>query len=137
MIRVAVILVASLVFVTPARTADPPKESPVALERKLHGEWKGGPCEGDWAFAPDGTYKVKNYSPGGNKLAGTWEVRWDALPPTLVLTCKTSDDPVHVKVGEKTEVKLIQLDDEALAYQYLSQYRQPGGHTDRFKRVTK
>ena len=135
MIRMAVILAALLVFNTPAQPADPPKDSSVTLERKLHGEWKGGPCEGDWTFAPDGTYKVRNYTPGNNNLTGAWEVQWNALPPTLVLTCKTSDDPDRFKVGEKTEVKLIQLDDNVLAYQYLSQYQQPGGHTDRFTRV--
>ena len=135
MIRTAVFLAASLVVISAAQTADKPKEAPVALERKLHGEWKGGPCQGDWTFASDGTYEVQHYSPGNNRLTGTWEVRWNALPPTLVLTCKTSDAPDRIKVGEKTEVKLIQLDDNALAYQYLSQYQHPGGHTDRFKRV--
>jgi hypothetical protein len=137
MTRAALLLAASLVFITSAQTADEPKQGPADLERKLHGEWKGGPCEGDWTFAPDGTYKVQHDSPGNNKLTGAWEVWWNALPPTLVLTCKTSDDPDHIKVGGKAEVKLIQLDDDALAYQYLSQYQQPGGHTDRFKRVKK
>jgi hypothetical protein len=137
MIRTGVFLVASLVFIASARTADKPNAGPADLERKLHGEWKGGLCDGDWTFSPDGTYKVQRYSPGNNKLTGTWEVRWNALPPTLVLTCKTSDAPDRIKVGEKTEVKLIQLDDDALAYQYLSQYQQLGGHMDHFKRVKK
>ena len=88
----------------------------VALERKLHGAWKGPPCCGDWVFDADGTFAVEHYSPGGNKLTGTWELRWNALPPTLALTLKTSDAPERIKVGQTWEVKLIQLDDEALAY---------------------
>lgn len=133
MIRTAVLLAASLVFITStsAQTADKPKETPVALERMLHGEWKGPACGGDWTFGADGNFEVQHYSPGGNQLAGTWEVRCNALPPTLVRTCKTSDDPGFV--GKTWEVKLIQLDDEALAYQYPDQH--PGGHTVRYTRV--
>jgi hypothetical protein len=131
MIRMVGTLVASLVLITSAQTADQLKQSPVALERKLHGEWQGGACAGDWTFAPDGTYKVQRYSPGNNKLTGTWEVRWNALPPTLVLTRKTSDAPDRIKIGETLEVKLIQLDDEELAYQY------PGEQPTRYTRVQK
>jgi len=40
-----------------------------------------------------------------------------------------------IKVGETTEVKLVQLNDEALAYQYPDQY--PDGHTVRYERVKK
>jgi uncharacterized protein (TIGR03067 family) len=49
----------------------------------------------------------------------TWQLRWHALPPTLVLTCKTSDYSGYV--GEIEEVKLVQLDNEALALQYPGQ----------------
>ena len=119
MLRTAVFLAASLVLITSAQTADKPKEGPATLEQKLHGEWIGGPCEGELTLGADGTFERRHYSPGDNKLTGTWEVRWNALPPTLVLACKTSDDPDFV--GKTSEVKLIQLDDEALAYQY------PGG----------
>ena len=59
-------------------------------------------------FRADGTYELKRYGPGGDDYAGTWTVRWDALPPTLVLTCKTSEIP------ELGKLKLIQLDDETL-----------------------
>ncbi len=98
--------------------AEKPESDPAALERKLHGAWKGdGPCDGGLTLRADGTYERKLHGPGGNNSAGTWEVRWDALPPTLVLTAKTSDDPVYV--GQE-EVKLIQLDDQALAFKYLS-----------------
>ena len=129
MIRTAVFLVASLVFITSAQTADKPKEGPAALERKLHGEWIGGPCMGELTLGADGTFERRHYSPGNHHLTGTWEVRWDALPPTLVLTCKTSDYPEE---GKTSEVKLIQLDDEALAYLY------PGNEqVYRYKRVKK
>ena len=92
------------------------KDGLVALEGKLHGEWKGPPCGGDWVFHVDGTFAVEHYSPGNNKLTGTWELRWNALPPTLILVLKTSDAPERIKVGETWEVKLVRLDDEALAY---------------------
>lgn len=42
---------ASLVLIPSAATANQPKESLATLERKLHGEWQGGPGEGDWTFA--------------------------------------------------------------------------------------
>jgi hypothetical protein len=118
MIRTALVFAASLVFLNSGQTADKPKEGPVALERRLQGSWKGPACGGDWAFRADGTFAVEHYSPGTNKLTGTWEVRWNALPPTLVLTIKTSDAPERMKVGETWEVKLIQLDDESLAYEW-------------------
>ena len=118
MIRTAVFLAASLVFIISAQTADNSKEPPVAPERMLHGKWKGPDCGGDWTIGSDGTFEVQHYSPGNNKLAGTWEVRWNALPPTLVLTCKTSDDPTVV--GTKDVVKLIKLDDKELVISYPS-----------------
>src|SRR5687768_1793023 len=91
--------------------AEKPGGAPAALEGKLHGAWTGeGPCDGRLPLRADGTYERKLHGPGGNNCAGTWEVRWDALPPTLVLTCKTSDDPMYIR---KEEVKLIQLDDQA------------------------
>src|SRR6476659_5945434 len=100
MVRMAVLLAASLVFITFAQTVDKPKETPVALERKLHGAWIAeGDCVGDLTLRADGTFERQHYSPGNNKLAGTWEVRWKALPPTLVLTCKTSDESDRFSVG--------------------------------------
>ena len=91
-------------------------DGPVVLERKLHGAWKGPPCGGDWTFNADGGFVVEGYSPGGNRLSGTWELRWDALPPTLLLTVKTSDAPERIEIGEKWELKLIELNDETLGY---------------------
>jgi uncharacterized protein (TIGR03067 family) len=113
MIRMALIAAAALLLITPVQSADKPKGAPVPLERKLHGGWTGGPCDGDWTYRPDGTFQARHYSPGNNRLAGSWEVRWDALPPTLVRTCKTSDDPDLV--GKTWDARLVQLDDGALA----------------------
>lgn len=42
-------------------------------------------------------------------------MRWDALPPTLVTTCETSDDKGNV--GRSWEVKVLRLDEEVLEYQ--------------------
>ena len=65
-------------------------------------------------------------------------MRWNALPPTLVLSCKTSDDPDFV--GKTLEVKLTQLDDDTLAYQFPG-YRPagepPNAGMHRYKRVKK
>lgn len=99
--------------------AEKPATAPVALEKKLHGAWKGeSACQGDLTLRADGTFAKTRCGPGNNNFAGTWEVRWDALPPTLVTTCKTSDDPKAV--GNKDEVKLIKLDDKVLVVTYPS-----------------
>ena len=85
-----------------------------ALEQKMLGVWKGQtPCAGNFRFRGDGTYELTEYGPAPYDSAGGWKVRWDALPPTLVLTCKTSE--VEDEVGKTRETKLIQLDDETLA----------------------
>src|SRR3954466_11743802 len=65
-----------------------------ALEQKLVGAWEGQTgCAGNFLFRADGTYELKRHGPVGDDFAGTWKVRRDALPPTLVLTCKTSEIP--------------------------------------------
>jgi len=133
MIRTAALLTVSLILVPSFRAADKPDGVPIALERKLHGGWKGGACQGDWTFAADGTFVLTHYSPGNNRLTGRWSVRWDALPPTLVLTIKTSDAPDRIKIGQAWEVKLTQLDDAVLAYEWP---RSPG-HPVRFDRAKK
>jgi hypothetical protein len=103
---------------TLAMAQDDAGKSLTALERKLHGEWVGqGPCDGRLTLRADGTYERRLYGPGGINSAGTWKVRWDALPPTLVLTCRTSDGPGE-DAGTTYEPKLIQLDDAALAYNF-------------------
>ena len=141
MIRMLSLLAVSLAFITSAqtaRTADKPKEPPVALEKKLHGAWEADDmdCVGDLTLRADGTFERKHYSPGNNTLTGTWEVRWNALPPTLVLTCKTSDEPDRFSVGKTLEVKVIQLNDEALAYEY-EDPKLRDGQPIRFTRVKK
>jgi uncharacterized protein (TIGR03067 family) len=119
-------LVAALALISTAHPADKPKEAPPALERKLYGEWKGGDCQGELTLKAEGTFRRRHYSPGNNTLTGTWAVRWDALPPTLVLTCTASDCQEFVG---KEEVKLLQLDDAALVYQHA------GGQQYRYTRV--
>jgi len=140
MIRTALLLAVSLAFVTSAqtaRTADKPKEPPVALEKKLHGAWEcERDCVGDLTFRADGTFDRLRYSPGNYKLTGTWEMRWNALPPTLVLTCKTSNESDRFSVGKTLEVKVVQLNDEALAYEY-EDPKLRDGQPIRFTRVKK
>lgn len=103
---------------TLTRAQDDAEKCLTALERKLHAEWVGqGPCDGRLTLRADGTYERRLYGPAGINSAGTWKVRWDALPPTLVLVCKTSDGPGE-DAGTTYEPKLIQLDDAALVYKF-------------------
>jgi hypothetical protein len=127
-IRPTALLAGACVVIASAQAAPRLKEGPVDLERKLHGVWHGPACGGDWTFGAGGTFEVRHYSPGNNEFAGTWRVRWDALPPTLVLTRKTSDAPDRIKIGEVSEVKLVELSDGALTYRY------PNGHAAHYTR---
>jgi hypothetical protein len=85
------------------------------LEKKLHGEWKGGPGVGEIIFRADGTFERRNYSPGAHTLKGTWELKWKSLPPTLVMTCKESTNPKFV--DSALSVSLVRLNDDQFEYQ--------------------
>jgi hypothetical protein len=94
-----------------------------ALERKLLRTWRGPACGGDFTFRADGTFDVRNFTPGQNNLTGTWAIRWDALPPTLLLTYKTSDirarDPDRIEfeyLGKTSEAKIQELNDQTLVF---------------------
>ncbi len=104
------------------QTADKPGDSSATLEKKLYGSWRDdNPCPGGQLILnADGTYERLRYGPGAYHLTGTWHVRWDALPPTLVLTCKTCNDPDLNNTPERynQRLKLVQLDDESLVYQF-------------------
>ena len=96
-----------------------------ALEKKLLGTWHGGPCIGDYTFNADGTYTLRRFTPGGNTLTGTWSLRWDALPPTLVVTCKTSDFKArdanrreYEYFGKALEIKVEGLNDDELVLRF-------------------
>jgi hypothetical protein len=127
-----VILTASavlLVGLAQVVLADPPGNKPAVPEQKILGEWKGEiGCDGRFIFRADGSYELKDYSPGPYDSAGTWKVRWDAARPTLVLACTTSEIPEEVCTT--TEVKLIQLDDKGLAFEWANKYV---GHYTRVK----
>ena len=85
------------------------------VEKKLHGEWKGGPGVGEIIFRPDGTFERRNYSPGDHTLKGTWELKWKSLPPTLVMKCKESTNPKFV--DSALSVSLVRLNDDQFEYQ--------------------
>ena len=94
-----------------------------ALEKKLLGTWNGPACGGDYTFNSDGTFDLQHFTPGGNTVTGTWSLHWDALPPTLVLMCKTSDftkkDPSRDEykyVGKALELKLLELDSDTFTF---------------------
>jgi hypothetical protein len=96
-----------------------------ALEQKLIGAWKGGPCVGDYTFNPDGTFELTHFTPGNNILTGTWFVRWDELPPTLVVTCKTSDFkkrapswPEYKYLDKPRELKLLELNSDTFTCRF-------------------
>lgn len=86
------------------------------LATKLQGEWVGGgACQGDVTFKADGTYSWLHYGPGDATVVGTWSLRWDALPPTLVLTSTASNDKDYI--GTTAEVKVLRLDGKTLVYE--------------------
>lgn len=102
------------------KAADTPTRDLAALEGKLHGDWRvEAACGGQITIRADGTYERRNYSPGRYTVTGTWQVRWDALPPTLVFTCKTSGD--KDAVGKMDECKLVRLDESGFTTQYEKQ----------------
>jgi hypothetical protein len=111
MIRVAAFLLASFALTL---RADPPQ-----VEKMLLGSWKGGACVGTLAFKADGTFERGGYSPGGNRLQGTWKMNWDGLPPTLTLTCTQSDDPYFV--GRPHAPRVLELANDRLSLIYLSE----------------
>jgi hypothetical protein len=80
----------------------------------LWGTWRGGACAGDLVLRRNGTFERRHHGPANQSLSGTWAVRWDALPPTLILTC-TDADWAGV-IGKKQELKVVRLDDAALCY---------------------
>jgi hypothetical protein len=122
-----------LVGLAQAVLAERPGKELAVLEKKILGAWKGQTgCDGKFLFRADGTYELREYGPAQYDSAGSWKVRWDALPPTLVLTCKTSEIPDEV--GKTTEVKLIKLNDRSLAIEYANQNGNPPGHYTRVKK---
>jgi hypothetical protein len=133
------VVLAALAGLCPAGSAAPDRaakdrEGTAALEAKLHGEWAGeGPCTGGITFRADGTYERIHQGPAATTSAGTWKVRWDALPPTLVLACRESDDPDHV--GQVIRVKLVQLDETVLAFTHPDS--PPPAKPTRFSRAKK
>jgi hypothetical protein len=116
MTRIAFLSSLLFIGITAAQAADGKPEAPPMLLQKLCGTWKGGPCQGLLIVTADGTFERHHYSPGDNELKGTWAIRWDRLPPTLTLLCRTSDGDDWI--GKTIEIELLLLDDEELVYQF-------------------
>ena len=122
-----------LFLAVPAPPADhDAKKVLAALEQKMLGEWNGGACDGRFFFRADGTYELTGYGPGASDSRGVWKIRWDALPPTLVLTTKTAE--LEEEIGKTLEVKLIRLDDKSLAIEYANSNGSPSGQYARAKK---
>ena len=127
-----------------SQPAEPTKGAEVAaLERKMLGSWRGGPCVGTYTFHADGSYELHDFTPSRNSLTGTWSVRWDALPPTLLITCKTSDfkardanGPEYKNFGVPLEAKLVELNDDAIVIQFpaYKQDEDSKGYSERYQR---
>jgi len=107
-------VVFGLVAVRRTCSEEEPSAALVALETLLHGNWDGLGCDGEMTFRADGTYEARHVGPSGWNSSGTWDVRWDALPPTLVLARKTSDAPGYS--GTTLEVKIVELDKARLVF---------------------
>ena len=116
-VRVTSFTALLLVGFAQAAPSDPPKGELAALEQKLVGTWDGqGGCDGKFVFRADGTYELTGHGPAGDDSKGKWKVRWDALPPTLVLTCTVSG--VGEDVSKARELKLVKLDDKNLVVRH-------------------
>src|SRR5207244_3408799 len=59
-----------------------------------------------------GTYSWIDFGPGAATVVGKWSMRWDALPPTLVMTSTASTDKDYI--GMASKVKVLQLDGKTL-----------------------
>jgi hypothetical protein len=106
-------------FPIPVSQGTPVKDV-TPLERKLHGVWKGqGGCDGIIVFESDGTYRRTHFGPGNRSNSGTWEARWDSLPPTLILQCTKSK--LNDEIGKAFELKIIKLDDSTFSYTFLNE----------------
>jgi hypothetical protein len=127
LMKTVFVLCAATVALVQATPSSPPlstKGSELdALEKKLLGTWYGPSCGGDYTFGRDGTFVLQHYTPGNNTLTGTWAIRWDALPPTLLLTYKTSDIQTRdatrsefAYLGKSRPLKLFELNNEEFAY---------------------
>lgn len=128
--RGVLIGVAALLLVSCGPQASTQPATLTSLQSKLHGDWKGdGPCQGQIVFRTDGAYARTHYSPGDNECSGSWRVTSEALPPTLLLSCKTSNNP-DLR-GKTEELKLLRLDDAVLEYQH------PGESSVRYTRASK
>ena len=130
-VAAAAVFFIGLARAAPAETSGDERGNEVgATDQKLLGTWKGQTgCDGRLVLRSDGTYTLTGFGPGHYDCAGTWKVRRNAAPATLVLTCTASGLPDVV--GKTTEVKLIQLDDKSLAVKRASP------EVDRFARVKK
>jgi hypothetical protein len=111
-----------LIACAPAQDSKPDKLT--ALEKKILGTWYGPDCGGDYTFKPDDTFTMVNFGPSDITLTGTWSIRWDALPPTLVITATTSDFTTknggraeYEFLNKPLEYKLVQLDEKTISYQ--------------------
>jgi hypothetical protein len=132
-VRVVAFAALLTVGLAQAAQAEPPKGELAALERKLVGVWDGqGGCDGKLVIRADGTYQLTGYGPAGDDSAGRWKVRWDALPPTLVLTCSKSG--VAEEVGKAVELQLLRLNDKTLKVGYANPNGSPSGEYLRAKK---
>jgi hypothetical protein len=87
-----------------------------ALEQKILGAWTGQTgCAGGFLLRSDGTYELTGYGPAPYDSAGTWKVRCDTRPATLVLTCRASEIPQEI--GQTSELRLIEVDTDRFAVQ--------------------
>jgi hypothetical protein len=119
LLAVAFSLASPALFEHQAATALPvpavvPHRDLEAQTLKLHGVWKGGSCEGEWTFRPDGTFELRRFSPGNYRFTGVWELRWDALRPLLIVSCKTWSDPREA--SQIWDMNVLQLNDDALVF---------------------
>jgi RNA polymerase sigma factor (sigma-70 family) len=82
-----------------------------AVVKKLHGRWIGrGLVPVVFTFRADGSFERSVLD---ERSEGSWEMTWDALPPTLSMTYTKSDNATLLNTTHKR--KVIQLDDAVFA----------------------
>ena len=116
----------------PTRSGGPapaakPKEL-LALEKKLVGKWIGrGMFASVFTYRADGTF-AGGIAGGAEASEGTWEMQWNALPPTLVIRPNRPDAPA----GPFITWKVAALTDENLS---LGEWEAVGTRMIHFRKV--
>ena len=84
-----------------------------AVKEKLCGSWRGGPCEGEYTFRPNGTYDfIFIGGPAPMSHEGVWSLRGDPAKPTLVMQCRKG-----ARRDKTVELTVVRVDDKEFEFE--------------------